>query len=153
MTPEIQPIFEKYSNVWNQLESAEYTCDVKCHADYLVWNNDSMALRVNDMQLEPIRKLGNIVNFKDIFSIAAITSIGKNEKAQLVSGNPAPHITLAYRKGIKAAQTNIMLQTVFGKENSPKPLNHLPKGWNIVPIDLSFNATLKKYVGSSNISQ
>ncbi|KAJ1933189.1 hypothetical protein FBU59_006114 [Linderina macrospora] len=59
--------------------------------------------------------------------------------------NAVPHITLCVGAGAKAVQSNAMLKMVFGEDNADLPQN-CPPGWAVVPVMLTFEAVLNRFM-------
>ncbi|PIA17929.1 hypothetical protein COEREDRAFT_80235 [Coemansia reversa NRRL 1564] len=118
----------------NQIISERITA--KCHADYLVCNGSSMALRIKSIITKDNKLLPS--------SVVRRSATLEDGEVSLVTFNSVPHITLSCGKGIKGYQSNEMLLTVFGPEDADSPLD-CPDGWSVIPVSLSFNAAFERF--------
>ncbi|KAJ2401949.1 trna ligase [Coemansia sp. RSA 2559] len=110
-----------------------------CKADYIVCDGEIMAIRVKTMIVNGGNKLSNVIT-----RTTQSNSSETDSRAEFISTNAIPHITVCIGPEANPGQANTMLMTVFGPDNADSP-QICPDGWSVIPISLSFGAVLQKF--------
>ncbi|KAJ1919388.1 trna ligase [Mycoemilia scoparia] len=160
-----QNLFEFYDKAWTAIKNKDAInknglCTVSCHANYIVWDGCSMALAIDSM--EASSELLDIMSSTNGNDTTVLNSHISNQilnktSRQLASGNLIPHITLGHTNDVKAVRSNILLQKVFGNTQPDSNNNNESQDsqsignsdFSKVPVDLTFNAIFKRFVGRS----
>ncbi|KAJ2470474.1 trna ligase [Coemansia sp. RSA 2322] len=143
--PHMLAICDGYQEIVDSLPAQEKLV-AECVADYVVCNESIMALRVKTISIKGAQNIPSAVIQQPIASTpsSASPAVAADGKVLLASVNSIPHITLAHTANAKAAQSNDLLQRVFGPNNEDCPLE-CPSGWTVTPVTLSFKAKLQPF--------
>ncbi|KAJ1668805.1 trna ligase [Coemansia sp. RSA 1813] len=110
-----------------------------CKADYIVCNDEIMALRVKTMVVNGETKLSDAITRTKQSDDSEI-----GNRTEFISINAIPYITLCVGPNANPGQAEAMLETVFGSENADIPKTR-PDGWAVIPVTLRFGAVLQKF--------